>query len=221
MTRLARGLATGGAIDFAGTEMLAEALEHRRPAAKARAEGAIAVSLDLRLNQRLDLSLKLAPQIIQSIELLQLPAMDLHGRHRGRARHERVPRDGAEDRDAPPSGSERPRTTDPPSPAGRLRLRRRGRAGTRRSARRAPRAADDDPGQNKIEAMNNTASDGPTLQESVIAQYRMLPDAERDAPLAEQIIVQPRRQRLPGLPARGRPRAARGPLHARGGRSRS
>jgi recombination protein RecR len=39
VTRLARGLATGGAIDFAGTEMLAEALEHRRPTAKARSEG--------------------------------------------------------------------------------------------------------------------------------------------------------------------------------------
>ena len=30
LTRLARGLATGGAIDFAGTEMLAEALENRK-----------------------------------------------------------------------------------------------------------------------------------------------------------------------------------------------
>ena len=35
------------------------------------------MGLDIRLNQRLDLQLKLAPQIIQSIELLQLPAMDL------------------------------------------------------------------------------------------------------------------------------------------------
>jgi recombination protein RecR len=34
VTRLARGLATGGAIDFAGTEMLAEALENRKPPAK-------------------------------------------------------------------------------------------------------------------------------------------------------------------------------------------
>jgi RNA polymerase sigma-54 factor len=35
------------------------------------------MGLDIRLQQRLDLSLKLAPQIIQSIELLQLPALDL------------------------------------------------------------------------------------------------------------------------------------------------
>jgi recombination protein RecR len=39
VTRLARGLATGGAIDFAGTEMLAEALENRRPGGAARAGG--------------------------------------------------------------------------------------------------------------------------------------------------------------------------------------
>src|SRR5262249_31675177 len=50
------------------------------------------------------------------------------------------------------------------------------------------RVSDDDPGQNKIEAMNNTASSGPTLQESVLEQYRMLPDADRHAALAEQII---------------------------------
>jgi recombination protein RecR len=39
VTRLARGLATGGAIDFAGTEMLAEALENRRPGGAAKAGG--------------------------------------------------------------------------------------------------------------------------------------------------------------------------------------
>jgi recombination protein RecR len=39
VSRLARGLATGGAIDFAGTEMLAEALENRRPGGAARAGG--------------------------------------------------------------------------------------------------------------------------------------------------------------------------------------
>lgn len=36
VTRLARGLATGGAIDFAGTEMLAEALENRKSGAAAK-----------------------------------------------------------------------------------------------------------------------------------------------------------------------------------------
>ena len=35
------------------------------------------MALELRLNQKLDLQLKLAPQIIQSIEILQLPSADL------------------------------------------------------------------------------------------------------------------------------------------------
>lgn len=35
VTRLARGLATGASIEFAGTEMLADALEHRRRGGKA------------------------------------------------------------------------------------------------------------------------------------------------------------------------------------------
>ena len=35
------------------------------------------MALELKLNQKLDLQLKLAPQIIQSIEILQLPSLDL------------------------------------------------------------------------------------------------------------------------------------------------
>jgi recombination protein RecR len=40
VSRLARGLATGGAIEFAGTEMLSDALEHRKRAAPERQGGA-------------------------------------------------------------------------------------------------------------------------------------------------------------------------------------
>jgi recombination protein RecR len=36
VSRLARGLATGGSIEFAGTEMLADALDHRRRTPEAR-----------------------------------------------------------------------------------------------------------------------------------------------------------------------------------------
>jgi recombination protein RecR len=39
VSRLARGLATGGAIEFAGTEMLSDALENRRRAGPARPGG--------------------------------------------------------------------------------------------------------------------------------------------------------------------------------------
>jgi recombination protein RecR len=40
VSRLARGLATGAAIEYAGTEMLADALENRRRAGAARSGGA-------------------------------------------------------------------------------------------------------------------------------------------------------------------------------------
>src|SRR5436190_20657539 len=145
------------------------------------------MSLDLRLNQRLDLSLKLAPQIIQSIELLQLPAMDLMDVIEAELdtneflemapRTDAPPRDGAA---AVENGTTAPVEDGYGSED----------AGGWHDAFGAPRAraADEDPGQNKIEAMNNTASSGPTLQESVIEQYRMLPDAEKDSPLAEQIV---------------------------------
>jgi RNA polymerase sigma-54 factor len=151
------------------------------------------LSLDLRLNQRLDLSLKLAPQIIQSIELLQLPAMDLKDVIEAELDTneflELVPRT-----DAPPAYERngiKP-TVDGPAVATSD-----GYDGSDGGADPGAwndafggsrRATDDDPGQNKIEAMNNTASDGPTLQESVLEQYRMLPESEASAPLAEQII---------------------------------
>jgi RNA polymerase sigma-54 factor len=146
------------------------------------------VSLDLRLNHRLDLSLKLAPQIIQSIELLQLPAMDLMDVIEAELdtneflelapRTDSVPRDGATAvvDNGPVTAAEESEGGDEV-------------AGWH-DAFGAPRArvSDDDPGQNKIEAMNNTASSGPSLQESVLEQYRMLPDAARHVALAEQII---------------------------------
>jgi RNA polymerase sigma-54 factor len=154
------------------------------------------VSFDLRLNQRLDLSLKLAPQIIQSIELLQLPAMDLKDvieaeldtnefleivpKADARLPYERNGTKGPEvdETAAPADGSGIPDRADGGGDPGSWN----DAFGGRR------RGSDDDPGQNKIEAMNNTASDGPTLQESVLAQYRILPDSDHRAQLAEQII---------------------------------
>jgi recombination protein RecR len=40
VSRLARGLASGASIEFAGTEMLADALEHRRRGGPARSGSA-------------------------------------------------------------------------------------------------------------------------------------------------------------------------------------
>jgi RNA polymerase sigma-54 factor len=151
------------------------------------------VSLDLRLHQRLDLSLKLAPQIIQSIELLQLPAMDLKDVIEAELDTneflEMVPPTGV------PLPFERngtkPKTEDgsTTSADGDWSAASSGDPGSWNDAfGGSRRGSDDDPGQNKIEAMNNTASEGPTVQESVLAQYRMLPDSDRQGQLAEQII---------------------------------
>ncbi len=148
------------------------------------------MSLDLRLNQRLDLSLKLAPQIIQSIELLQLPAMDLQDVIQAELDTneflEIVPR---EERPAPPEGETAPKESPAPDDAAQatewgggdldgwddFRARRR-------------TSSDEDAGQNKLEAMNNTASSGPTLQESLLEQFTLLEGAQQNLPLAEQII---------------------------------
>jgi RNA polymerase sigma-54 factor len=147
------------------------------------------VSLDLRLNQRLDLSLKLAPQIIQSIELLQLPAMDLKDVIEAELdtneflelvpRNETLP---AVERNGKATVTEEdvPATAEDNESSDAF--------GWHDAFGRTRRTGDDDPGQNKIEAMNNTASAGPTLQESVLEQYRMLPDSDAREALAEQII---------------------------------
>jgi RNA polymerase sigma-54 factor len=156
------------------------------------------VSLDMRmgLGQRLDL--RLAPQIIQSIELLQLPSLDLlemiqqeldvnefleaaprdlaPGTGEGRASKleaERAKDEGVRTKDEP-----RTETT-----AGTEEI-----DGWQDAADRRPRGeSGDDPGLDKIEAMNNTASGGPTLQEAVMEQFALLPEAAKYEPLARQI----------------------------------
>jgi RNA polymerase sigma-54 factor len=156
------------------------------------------MGLDMRLGLGQRLDLRLAPQIIQSIELLQLPSLDLLDMIQAELDVneflEAVPRetapttaDGraakleaerARDEGAPTKSDERAEET-----AGRDEL-----DGWQDLSDRRPKGeAGDDPGLDKIEAMNNTASGGPTLSESVLDQFRLLPDGERLLPLAEQI----------------------------------
>ena len=143
------------------------------------------MSLDIRLQQKLDLQLKLAPQIIQSIELLQLPSIDLLDMIDQELDNneflEKVPTETADDsKDEESSQEEKDRDAeierleqmdiwDDPT------LRR-------------PRSRDEDRLNSKMEAMQNTASVGPTLQDRLLEQYQLLPGADKELLLAEQII---------------------------------
>lgn len=155
------------------------------------------MGLDLRLGLGQRLDLRLAPQIIQSIELLQLPSLDLLETIQQELDVneflEAVPRDvapGGDDGRAAKLEAERAKEEGVPKPespetttAGADEL-----DGWQDLADRRPRGqAGDDPGLDKIEAMNNTASVGPSLQEHVLEQFRLLPEGERLLPLAEQI----------------------------------
>lgn len=143
------------------------------------------MGLDIRLQQRLDLSLKLAPQIIQSIELLQLPALDLVEMIEQELDTneflEKAPPDVREEpagtaadreddgRDQEIERYEQMDIWDDPT------LRRR-------------RSRDEDRMHAKMEAMQNTASAGPSLQERLLEQFQLLEGADRDLAIAEQII---------------------------------
>ncbi|NRA94931.1 MAG: RNA polymerase factor sigma-54 [Planctomycetes bacterium] len=151
------------------------------------------MGLDIRLNQRLDLQLKLAPQIIQSIELLQLPAMDLLDAIEQELDTneflEKTPAERLADEESSDNGAdaevkegsedglkedeleryEQMDIWDDPS------LRR-------------PRSRDEGLLNAKMEAMQNTASSGPSLQDELTAQYLLLDVDERFQQLAEQII---------------------------------
>ncbi|HYC78241.1 MAG TPA: RNA polymerase factor sigma-54 [Planctomycetota bacterium] len=155
----------------------------------------VRMGLGLGLGQRLDL--RLAPQIIQSIELLQLPSLDLLDMIQQELDVneflEAAPRTDApaEDGRAAKIEAERAREegvavkeSEAPAEeyAGAEEL-----DGWQDMADRRPRSSDEDPGADKIEAMNNTASAGATLQESVLEQFKLLPEAEKYLPLAEQI----------------------------------
>ena len=143
------------------------------------------MGLDIRLQQRLDLSLKLAPQIIQSIELLQLPAMDLLEMIEQELDTneflEKVPAELAPEPAKEAKGEDGEITDDEVERYDQMDI-------WDDPSLRRPRSKDDDRMHAKMEAMQNTASEGPSLQSRLLEQYHLLEGAERDLPLAEQII---------------------------------
>jgi len=173
------------------------------------------MGLDLRLNQRLDLQLKLAPQIIQSIELLQLPAIDLldvieqeldtneflekadAAEVKTESETEPVVGEANEEKSEDEGGSiegtvddvieESPAADEQALIDAEIEQLERLDIWDDPSLRRA--APKDEESLNaKMEAMQNTASDGPSLQDRLLEQYLLLDLDERYRPLAEQII---------------------------------
>ncbi len=143
------------------------------------------MGLEIRLNQRLDLQLKLAPQIIQSIEILQLPSLDLREMIDAELDTneylERVPVETAEPGSAPQESGAAGESRDEPA----------GGAGGEADFDEGPewrRPRDDEAGERKLEAMMNTPSRGPSLQSHLLDQFRLLELDPRYRDLAEAII---------------------------------
>jgi RNA polymerase sigma-54 factor len=163
------------------------------------------MALELRMHQKLDLQLRLAPQIIQSIELLQLPAIDLLDVIEQELDTNEFLEKGEGTETAETTVTEEPAATDgaseeqttvaeeeaatDDSALKEAEIERLEQADIwddptlRRSASR-----DEESLNAKMEAMQNTASLGPTLQDALLEQYTLLDLDERLRPLAEQII---------------------------------
>jgi RNA polymerase sigma-54 factor len=149
------------------------------------------MGLDIRLHQRLDLQLRLAPQIIQSIELLQLPAMDLLDVIEQELDTNEFLEKAT---DATPDDSqdtlvagEEPQGTEAEVKDQEIERYEQMDIWDDPSLRR-PRSRDEDFLNGKMEAMQNTASSGPSLQDNLLDQYHLLDIDDRFMPLAEQII---------------------------------
>ncbi|MAB90421.1 MAG: RNA polymerase sigma-54 factor [Planctomycetes bacterium] len=151
------------------------------------------MGLDIRLNQRLDLQLRLAPQIIQSIELLQLPAMDLL---------DVIEQELDTNEFLEKTPSERVTDEEPGGNGTEAEVKEGSEEGLKEDeleryeqmdiwddpSLRRPRSRDEGLLNAKMEAMQNTASTGPSLQDELTAQYLLLDVDERFQQLAEQII---------------------------------
>ena len=145
--------------------------------------------IELKLNQKLDLQLRLAPQIIQSIELLQLPSIDLVDA----IQQELDTNEFLEVKDEAPAEETPPKEVDE-AKAEEERSRDEEVAVLERleiwddPETRRPRVRDDETLNAKMEAMQNTASVGPSLQDSLIEQWHLLDRPPELLPLAEQVI---------------------------------
>jgi RNA polymerase sigma-54 factor len=145
--------------------------------------------LETSLQQKLQLQLKLAPQIIQSIEILQLPAMDLRDMvEQELAENETLEVDVDEPRDSD-NGMERSTTDDEQSVAETMsRLEELVGGGFDWDGPPRPSWSFNGEKDRKLEAMQNTAARPAGLQEDLVEQLVDLEADERLLALAAVII---------------------------------
>ncbi len=138
--------------------------------------------MDLRLQQKMELGLRLAPQMIQSIELLQLQSMDLETAIEAELDvNEFLERTDEAPEEAPDNQNEREREAAEEERLERLDI------WDDPETRRRPVAQSGEP-DGKLEAMLNTAGSAPGLQQQLLDQYALLGVDPRFDELAEAII---------------------------------
>jgi RNA polymerase sigma-54 factor len=146
--------------------------------------------LDIGLQQRLSQQLRLAPQIIQSIEILQLPAMDL----KELIENELQENEMLEVAEAPKDGLPAPVEAPPHDDEGtdeeaeRVFDRLEALAEADRAVGHRSRAAGEEAADRKWEAMQNTAAPGETLADHLHEQLEVL-DLKPDVRRAAEAVV--------------------------------
>jgi RNA polymerase sigma-54 factor len=147
--------------------------------------------LDVSLQQKLQLQLKLAPQIIQSIEILQLPALDLRDMiEQELSENETLELQENREESEPSALDEANREEHENAEYEELYDRLESMTqddGYDFSPRRAPPLTEDGRDR-KLEALQNTASRPPGLQEDMIGQLSLVNVPERLLPLVRAII---------------------------------
>ena len=141
--------------------------------------------MDISQYQRLEMKMRLAPQIIQSIEILQLPTLELQQRINQELMENPVLdqlEPGVED--AAPAETEDERTSDESEFDKMEEMEERIRDYSSQAPAR-PRAGDRDP---KLEAMQNTAAPSLSLQEYLAGQLTMLELDPETRRIAENIV---------------------------------
>ncbi|MHC4938801.1 MAG: RNA polymerase factor sigma-54 [Planctomycetota bacterium] len=152
--------------------------------------------LELGLAQKLGLQLKLAPQIIQSIEILQLPALSLQelvetalqeNEALEREEDDYVPsadRNGIESDNGQANEEERSRDAEIDVLERYEQLENQADRDWQDFGRRVPGGGDD----NKLEAMNNTAAEGANLHDALYDQFVLLDPNETQRTIGRHII---------------------------------
>lgn len=147
------------------------------------------MALDIRLNQRVDLQLqmKLAPQIIQSIEILQLASADLEELIDAELDTNEFLELASTD--TPSDNAEPDTSTDEATEGREVELGRLEDTGYfENEMPRLKSAINQEASDRKMEAMNNTADAGPSLHEKLLDQFTLLELSDAHSHLGRVLI---------------------------------